>query len=248
MLYNTPNSSQSLGAGFDMGVHYTHFFSSLGFGFGMHYSTVNAYALYDGAEVTDGLTHADNPYAHYNLTTRFDGWKECQHMVVLSLPFEAFFRAHMGGGRFFICGAGVQVDLPLRGSYSAAAGSYTTSGVFPALGAYELSDLPEHGFSTYSDTYGAKIENLKVGFSVVADLGMRLPLGTGGGLYVGIYGGYGLTDILGDQQGAPLLTINTSDASRIDYHGTFSNGDISAVNLLRVGLKVGVDLGSPMDN
>lgn len=246
MLYSASDATLSPGAGIDLGVHYTHFFSAFGIGFGMHYMPINTHALYNGMEVTEGLTHADNPGARYNLITRFDGWKERQNIVMLGLPVEAFFRAHMGGGRFFISGVGVQLEMPIRGTYSPADGSYTTSGVFPALGSYEVGDMPEHGFGTYSDTYGTQISGLKVGVGMLADLGVRLPLGSGGGLYIGLYGSCSITNHLGEPRGEPLLTINSRNASQIVYNGTFA-GDVSSLRLLRVGVKVGIDLASPMD-
>ena len=250
MLYTVDGGTQTPGLGIDLGVHYTHFFSSLGFGLGFHYTSANAYATYNFDEVTNGLTHADNPNAHYNLTTHYDNWRERQNIIVLGLPVEIFYRAHVGGGRHFIAGLGVEVDLPMRGSYSGAGGSYTTSGIFPALGTYTVSDMPEHGFSTYTEVPDTRISDLRAGFSLLADLGMRLPLGPGGGVYIGLYGSYGLTDLLNDPEAGPLLTIDSHDSQRIIYGGTYSYGATSgsSLNLLRAGVKVGIDLASPMDN
>ena len=241
------NGSQSPGMNFDLGVHYTHFFSRIGLGFGLHVSRVGANATYGFEEVTEGLTHADNPRASYNLITRYADWREHQSIRVLELPLELFFRAPMGGGKLFICGAGVQFLMPLGGKYSAGGGSYTTTGVFPALGTYEVGDMPEHGFATYNEIDETAIGGLKTGVGVVADLGVRLPLGDDGGLYIGLYGSYGLSNMVGDREGSPLLTLNARDASRIDYHGTFAADPSAALHLLTVGVKVGLDLGAPMD-
>lgn len=250
MLYSMDSGSQTPGFGMDLGVHYTHFFSAIGVGVGLHYTAANAYAVYNFDEVTNGLTHADNPGAHYNLTTHYDNWKERQNMTVLGLPIEVFYRTHIGGGRHFICGLGVEFDLPMRGGYSGVDGSYTTSGVFPAIGTYPVSDMPEHGFGTFYEVPDTPIEDLKAGVSVLADIGLRMPLGSGGGWYIGIYGSYGLTSLLDDGEGGSLLTIDPHNSQRIVYGGTFSYGagGGGALNLLRVGVKVGVDLGSAVDN
>lgn len=248
LLYSTPGGTTSPAFGTDLGAHYTHFFSSLGFGLGLHITSANATTVYNFDESTPGLTHADNPGAHYTLNTHYADWKERQHVVVLGIPVEGFFRAQMGGGRSLIAGVGVEVDMPMRGNYSGAGGSFTTTGVFPALGTYPVGDMPEHGFSTYEAVPDAKIEDLKIGLSVIADLGVRLSLGVSGGVYIGVYGSYGLTDLLGDQQqGGPLLTISPTNAKQIVYNGTFATGDVTGLHLLRVGVKVGIDLGSPMD-
>ena len=244
--------SRTPGVGFDFGAHYTHFFSRFGFGAGMHIVRTNSHTTYNFDETTEGLTHADNPGAHYTLYTHFDDWKERQSMVVIALPVEAFYRMPVGGGRFFICGAGVEFDMPTKGSYTAAGGSFTTSGMFPALGPYRVGDMPEHGFATYDEVAETSIGGFRPGVGVLADLGMRLPLGDGGGVYVGLYATYGLTSLVRADGAGPLLEINKRDASRIDYHGTFGwdggTSSVPALHLIRVGVKVGVDLASPMDN
>ena len=247
LLYSSAADSRTFGAGIDLSVHYTQFFSAVGLGFSLHYTTANSYANYNGTEETEGLTHAYNPNAHYRLITRYNDWKERQNIAGLCIPIEIFYRASMGQGRYLICGLGAQFEFPVRGKYCPAGGDYTTSGVFPAVGVYEVGDAPEHGFSTYSETYNARIDGLKKGVGVLADIGMRLMLGNSGGLYIGLYGSYGLSNIIGDHKSAPLVTINSSEDSYIIYNGTFAGDDISAVNLLRVGVKVGVDVGAATD-
>lgn len=245
MTFSPANGDQSVGLGFDAGLHYAHFFNEhFGLGLGVHYTLANAYATYDFDEVTTGLTHANNPLIHYNLTTSFNKWKERQTVGVLGIPVEAFYRTALNEKWTFIGGLGVQVDLPLHGKYSASDGNYTTTGVFPALGTYVVSDMPEHGFSTYDAAYDSKIDNLSsVVVSVIADAGVRMALNNNWGLYLGIYGGYGLTDMLGDKKDDILLVINTTDPSQIDYHGTYGSNEIDALHLLRVGVKVGIDFG-----
>lgn len=245
MAFSPENGDHSLGLGFDAGLHYTHFFGShWGLGFGVHYTYANAYATYDFDEVTTGLTHADNPSIHYNLTTSFNNWKERQTVGVLGIPVEAFYRTALSDKWSFIGGLGVQFDLPLHGKYSASEGDYTTTGVFPALGSYVVSDMPEHGFSTYDAAFDSKIDNLSsVVVSVIADAGVRYALGNNWGLYLGLYASYGLTDMLGEKSDDILLVINATDPSQLDYHGTYGSNEISSLNLVRAGVKVGIDLG-----
>lgn len=244
---STDNGTRSAGTNFDLGVHYTHFFSRIGIGFAFHLSRVGANCLYSFEEQTPNLTHADNPNAHYTLITRYSDWKEHQSITVIDIPIEVFFRAPMGSGRSFVAGLGVMVEMPKSGKYRAGGGSFTTSGVFPALGTYEVGDMPEHGFTTYEEIPESPIRDLKTGFSVLADLGVRMPLGNGGGLYIGLYGSYGLTNLIGDHEAAPLLTLNTRTSTLIDYNGTFATAGGSSMRLVKIGVKVGIDLASPMD-
>ena len=246
MTFSPERGNQSLGLGFDAGLHYAHFFNEhFGLGFGVHYTFANAYAKYNFNEVSSGLAHADNGNIHYDLTTGFNNWKESQTVGVLGIPIEAFYRTALNDKWTFIGGLGFQLDLPLHGSYGASEGSYSTTGTFSFFGDYVVHDLPNHGFSTYSGTFDSEIDNLSAGVSVIADAGMRHALNDKWGLYFGLYFGYGLTNMLGEEKDAPLLTINATDPSKLDYNGTFASNEIDAIHLLRLGVKVGVDFGWP---
>lgn len=247
MIYNNPLGKASPSYCLELGFQYSQFFSGIGIGVGIRYSTTHASAVYNTEEVTTDLTHANNHYAHYDLTTRFDDWHERQTIHQLAIPLEVLYRFSMGGGRHFIGGLGIQLDMPLKGTYSAGKGSYTTTGLFHVARPHTLSDMPEHGFSTYNETFDAEIDHFSVGLGLVADLGLHLPLGYAGGLYLGLFASYGLTSALDATDPTPLLVINASDASRIDYHGTFAANGNPSLHLLRVGVKVGIDIGAPME-
>ncbi len=244
MTFSPTNGTQSLGLGFDAGLHYTHFFGEhIGLGLGVHYTYANAYANYDGTVVTPGLTHPANPGVTYDLHAGFNNWKERETVGVLGIPVEVFYRSMLNEKWTFIGGIGIQFDLPLHGHYSGADGSYRTTGVFPALGNYVVSDVPEHGFSTYDDASDAKIDNLGFNVSAILDLGFRLALGDNWGLYLGLYGGYGLNNMISEQKDVSLMVVDNNNTANIDYHGTFGSNEIDNLHMLRAGLKVGIDLG-----
>ena len=244
LLFNPANGQQSVGGGIEAGLFYARFFNkTVGLGVGLQYTWANASALYNYNEVNTGLVHPSNPNQLYNLTTGFRDWKEQQTVGVLSIPVEALFRHSFNDNWSLIGGAGLSLDFPIHGTYTPKGGDYTTTGVFPALGNYELSDLPEHGFSTYTKIPGSKINNLaKVGISLIGDFGFRYAFNNNWGLYMGMYIGYGLTNMIQSQE-APLVLID--DAREIAYAGTFGSTEVSKVNLMRFGVKVAVDFGWP---
>lgn len=250
MLYKTANGQNSVGCGFDAGLFYGHFFNEwAGLGAGLQYSWANAYATYNWNEVTPGLTHPSNPNTPYTLTAGFSNFVERQNVGVLSIPVEALFRKAFNDRVALIGGVGLSLDLPIHGSYQAKGGSYSTTGVFPAIGSYVLSDMPEHGFSTYTTTQDAKINNrAKVGGSVIADLGARFALTDNWGLYVGVSFGYGFSNLLGEAKTDEMIMVNAVNPAVIDYRGTFDSNETAKANLLRCGLKIAVDFGWPAAN
>ena len=244
-LYKPANGTQGLGFGFDAGLHYGHFFNrTVGLGVGAQFSWANAYATYNWNEVTTGLTHPSNPNTPYNLTTGFSNFVERQNIGYLSIPVEVLFRKVLNDRAAFIGGVGLALDLPLYGKYLAKGGSYSTTGVFPALGNYAIENMPEHGFSTYTTTQGAKFNNrAKVGGSVIADLGFRVAMNDNWGMYFGLYAGYGFTNLLGGAKTEEMIMINAADPSKIDYRGTFDSNETSKANLIRAGVKIAIDFG-----
>ena len=250
MLYKPANGQQGVGFGFDAGIHYARFFNEwAGLGLGVQYNWANAYATYNWNEVTTGLTHPSNPNTPYNLTTGFTNFVERQNVGVVSIPVEALFRKVFNDRVALIGGVGLALDLPVHGAYYAKGGSYSTTGVFPAIGSYVFENMPEHGFSTYTTTQNAKINNrAKVGGSVIADLGARFALSDNCGLYLGISVGYGFTNLLAEAKTAEMIMVNANNPAIIDYRGTFDSNETGKANLLRAGLKMAIDFGWPAVN
>lgn len=245
MLYNTVDGKSGLGFGFDAGIHYARFFNRwIGLGFGVQYTNSNANITYNWSEVTPGMVHPSNTNTPCDFTTSFNNFRERQNVGLISIPVEVMFRKVVSDNWAVIFGAGLQLDLPIYGNYIAKGGSYTTTGVFPELGPHVISDMPEHGFSTYNTAQNAKINNLaKVGGSVIADLGGRVALSKNWGLYIGVYAGYGFTNLLAGAKTETVVAINPADPSKINYNGTFDSGATDKVNLIRAGLKIAVDCG-----
>ena len=241
MVCSPADGTHTLGVGIEAGLHYAHFFGEhFGLGFGAHYGLATSSTKYNFTEVTTGLTHVDNPNVKYDLNTRFDNWKERQMVHMLNIPVELFWRNVVNDKWTFLAGLGASFDLPLSGKYTADDGSYTTSGYFPALG-HNVYNMPSHGFGTYDADVESNIDGLKMGVSLIADLGYRLSLKNNWGLYLGIYGGYSLNSIAEESE-EPLIGIDT-DPSKHVYNGTFASNQINGLHLLRVGLKLGIDLG-----
>ena len=240
MVCNPENGTHHLGVGFNVGMHYAHMFNdNCGFNIGLRYDRVRSWTSYDFTETTTGLTHVDNPNVSYDLYTDFDNWSEHQAVNVLSIPVEFLWRNIVNERWTVLAGIGLSAELPIGGKYTSKEGTFTTSGYFPSLG-YTVSDLPSHGFDTYDKDFEGDVENLRPGFSILADFGYRLSLKNNWGLYFGVYGGYTLNSMSKTTE-EPLVNI-ASDAS-MAYNGTFASNQIAGLHLLRVGLKLGIDLG-----
>ena len=247
ITYKTVDGKYSLGLGFQSSLRYAHFFGKhFGIGFGAQYTRNNASVLYDFTEVSTGLTHDDNTNLTYDLRTSYNGWRERQTLSYLSIPIELYWRAQLSDKWAFLFGLGASVDLPLSGKYRANEGSYENAGQFYVNGlplSYTVQDLPNHGFRTYDADFEENVKLKKIGVSVIADLGFNYALCNNWGLYFGLYGGYSVTNLLDSTSTKPVLSINTEDASKIDYNGTLASNQIDFLRLLNAGVKIGINLG-----
>jgi outer membrane protein OmpA-like peptidoglycan-associated protein len=233
--------ASKLGLGYGAGLRYTHFFGThFGIGFGAQFNCANAKAVYNNEEITPNLTHADNPSVTYDLHTVYDNWAERQTLYYLSVPVELYWRAPVNERAFVLIGVGAQYDMPLFGKYKTVGGEFRTEGYFPSLG-YTVNNLPDHGFLTYDEEVKGDANITKKGFSVIADLGFNYALSHNWGLYFGIYGGYGLTNLMDSTSTDPLLEV--ADDNTITYNSTLASDQASSLSLLNFGAKLGINLG-----
>ncbi len=62
-------------------------------------------------------------------------------------------------------------------------------------------------------------------------------------MYIGVSFGYSFTNLLADAKSDPMLSINATDPSKIDYRGTFDSNETSKANLINCGLRLAFDFG-----
>lgn len=243
LQYNPVDGKWNSKLGFLGEVKYMHFFNKhIGLGAGIQVNFVNAQTSYDFREVTTGLVHPANNL-QYESRTGYFGWKESQKEMVLSIPIEFLFRAPMGQRMFFLFGLGAQIDLPMNGEFTADEGTYEVRGYFPATGV-EYANMPGYGFDTYKADEKGDIKNLKsFGLSLIADLGFNLTLGNHWGIYLGVYGGYGITNLVDKVSEDPMLVAPNGTANVKSYNGVITSKQVDEVHLLNAGAKIGINFG-----
>ena len=230
-------------------LKYMHFFDShYGFGLGAQIRCANSSATLGITETTPGLSHPHNGLT-YTSVTAFNDWNERQSVTLLSIPVQFYWRNAMGGGRELKVGVGFQLDMPVNASYKAVDGTYEVQGYFPSTNV-TYSNLPFDGFDTYEANSEGDIDNLHtLGVSLIADLGLDAPLNDNWSLYFGIYGGYGLNNMISEDKQDPIVnapndaTVNPAANLANRYNGVLASNQVDAAHLFNVGVKVGIGLG-----
>jgi hypothetical protein len=132
---------------------------------------------------------------------------------------------------YFESNAGLKASIPISSQYNYTGGSATTTGYYEKYDIV-LSDMPEHGFQTYSNLSltGKLLTNTSL--SVFAKVGIVIPVKVCA-IHVGLYGSYGLNPVLKSQ----------SD-QLFGYPNTYSplSSLSSKISLISGGLKIGISL------
>ena len=245
LLYNPDSGSFRPGFGGQAGIQYMHFFGKhFGFGIGAQYGVYTATAKYDvKLQGSTLVTHPSNNWQYYPVNV-YDNMTERQMVSTLAIPVELYFRAPMGDKWAFLLGLGAQFDKTLNAKYAVTDGAYETQGYFPVTNV-TYRNLPDYGFHVYNDRPEGKVEDIKDwGISLIADLGFNVALGNHWGLYMGLYGSYGITNLYDTvNAGNALLTIDQTDVTKIDYNSTIASSRINAFNLFSAGVKLGINFG-----
>lgn len=245
MLYTPVDGNSNLGFGGLFEVQYQLMFNRFfGFGIGVQASCLNSSALYNNFSYVETLTHEDGmlPDNTYDRNTGFKNWKEKQHMIAAKVPVQLMLRIPTASNKgAFQMGLGATFDIPVYGRYNTVDGTYSTTGYFPGTNV-EYSDLPNHGFSDYNADQSGNIDYEKFYISLLADLGWVFNLSDVTGLYVGLYGNYGMNNVIAAQD-QELLVEGTT------YNGTFASNRVDKVIPLEAGLKIGLRFGmcKPME-
>ena len=243
LMYSPTDGTWNPKLGFLGELKYMHFFGkNFGLGFGVQFDYNRAGSTFNFQEVTTGLIHPANNLT-YDSRTGYHDWKETQTAMMLSIPVEFYWRAPMGERWFFLFGLGAQLDLPMKSEFKADDGSYELRGYFPATNV-EYRNLPSYGFTVYDADEKGDIKDLKqLGISIIADLGFNYAMNNHWGLYFGLYGGYGITNMIDKLSAEPMLDAPSGTTTVNAYNGVINSVQVEEVHLLNAGAKIGINFG-----
>lgn len=240
MLYTPQDGTHSLGLGGMLGLQYQYMFNHhWGLGLGVQASWLNSSAKYN-YEFTDNNITLPGALYESNVTTSLYNVQEKQHMTVVSIPLQIIFRAPMSATAAFQMGLGAAADLPVKGTYNVAGGTYTRSAYMPRTNV-TYNDLPSHNlgrYSTNSKDIAGNNDLPTYYLSLLADLGFDFNLSNSLGLYLGLYGKYGPGNINPKSEATtPLLDYSDT------YTASFASDRVGTVHPLEVGLKLALRIG-----
>ena len=229
LSYDLKNGTQSGRFGNTINAGYSYFFNQhWGIQSGLGLQWFNARSTINGQLASPQV---DMDGETFEFRTNYNNWQEKQQALFLDIPLTLQYRHALSSKISLQGSAGGKISIPISSSYTTTGGSITTTGYFSRLNA-ELSNLPEFGFTTTTDSYNGKL-SLRPSYMAIADLGALYTLSPKVDLYLGAYINYGLNN---------ALKADSKEIIQLDgvYNGVLASTQTTKVTPVSVGVKVGI--------
>ena len=229
LSYDLQNGTQSGRFGNTINAGYNYFFTQhwgIQSGLGLQWFNARSTVNYLSA-----IPQVDIDGESFEFRAVYNNWREKQQALFMDVPLTMQYRHALSNKISLQGSAGGKISIPISSSYETTGGSITTTGYYSRLNA-ELSDFPEFGFTTTTNSYSGKL-SLRPSYMAVADFGGLYALSPKIDLYLGAYFNYGLNNALK----AKSVEIYQLDGV---YNGVLASTQTTKVNPVSVGIKVGI--------
>ncbi|WP_320054789.1 OmpA family protein [uncultured Acetobacteroides sp.] len=228
LSYDLRDGKQKGGAGFTLNGGYSYFFSpQWAVEAGLGVSTLQSSST---LSYTTGIPATDTDGDTYEFRTYYKGWKEKQTAYLFDIPLGIRFQKSISTKLEWTAGIGASISLPLSCRYKATDGEIATTGYYSKWNA-ELTDMPQHGFSTISDKFSGKV-SLNPSYAGYANLGALYKLSANANFYAGTYVSYGFNSMV---KASDKLVYQQDGV----YNGVLSSSEAGKARKLAVGVQVG---------
>ena len=229
LSYSLLNGTEKEQAGYTLNAGYSYFFTpNWGIHTGLGIQTFNSMSTLTYLSSSQDI---DTDGQAYEFKANFTSYQEKQQAILIDIPLAIQYRFPINEKIGLLASVGAKIALPVKSSFKTSGGGLVTTGYYSQWNV-ELSDMPQHGFSTMTNTFLGNTP-LKPAYMGIADLGGLFKLSQRLDLYVGGYVNYGLNNVL------------TPDSKLIFqpngvYNGVFASSQTNNVTPISFGVKVGV--------
>lgn len=227
--YSLQNGTEKAKSGFTINAAYSYFFTSdWGLQTGLGLQSYNTLSTLNYLSTTPDVIDAVGD--SYEFRNNYKNWQEKQQALFIDIPIEAQYRHFFTSKLGILASGGMKISVPVHASYKTVGGEMVITGYYSKWNVL-LSDLPQHGFGTYADSYGGNI-SLKPAYIAIADLGVLYKLSENLDFYIGAYINYGLNSV---------ITVNSKFVYQPDgaYNGLFGSDQVNMIKPIALGVKIG---------
>lgn len=229
LSYSLNNGKQKGGPGFTFNAGYNYFFTPhWGLETGLGINTLQSTATLNYVAT---IPDTDSDGDAYELRTYYKNWEEKQTALLLDIPLGINYRRSINEKWGWMASAGVKMSFPMSAKYKVNGGEIATTGYYSQWNV-ELSDMPQHGFSTITDRFSGNA-SLNPAFSIYAGLGGLYKLSSDFDLYAGAYFSNGMNNMVKTSGDAVYQKDGT-------YNGVLNSNQVDKVRMVCAGIKIGI--------
>ena len=229
LSYTLQDVKESGQTGYTVNLAYSHFFTSqwgIQTGFG-----VQTFSILSTLNLTESTPAIDSDGDSYLFKSNFKNWQENQQVLFLDIPITGQFKHRFNNKIGLLATAGAKISIPVHVTYKSTGGEIVTSGYYPQWN-IELTDIPQHGFTTITQNYSGKY-SLNTAYTAIVELGGIYKISEKVDLYAGGYFNYGLNNVLKPE---------TKKLFQVDeiYDGVWNSYHTTDIKPFAIGVKLGL--------
>jgi OmpA-OmpF porin, OOP family len=231
LSYLLKDGVQTPETGLMANLAFTHFFTSkLGLLSGVGIQTYSSVSTLNLNESTPAIDSDMDIYVH---NAKFNNWQEKQQIMFVEIPLAGQFKQRINDKINLLLTIGAKMSIPVSATYQTTGGEIVTSGYYPQYN-IELTNLPNHGFSTITQSFSGK-NKLNLLYSAIAKIGVGYKLTEKIDLHAGGYFNYGLNNILK----ADTKMLYQLDGS---YNSVFQSYQTTSIKPISLGVELGLNI------
>jgi outer membrane protein OmpA-like peptidoglycan-associated protein len=229
LSYSLLNGAEKGQFGYTINAGYSYFFTpQWGLHTGLGFQSFQSLSTLNYLSSTPDI---DSQGQSFTFKANYMNWQERQTALFVDIPLTVQFKLPIAQKFGLLASAGGKISVPFNTGYNSVGGEIVTTGFYKQYNV-ELSGMPQHGFSTYTNNFTGNL-SLKTSCMAIADLGGLYKLTDKTDLYVGGYINYGLNNIY-NAQNKLIYQYNGV------YNGLLASTQTNNINPISFGLKVGV--------
>lgn len=239
MVFQPTDGKAKLGGGALLEAQYQYMFNEhWGVGVGLGFTTYHSSALFNYKDqIAPEAIHPDNGETYTPLLT-MDNLKEGQNMLSIDIPVQAIWRHQLNAKWGLEAGLGLSLNFPVWMQYNIQSGSYGLAGYFESIHG-TVQNLENHGFTQVESGEKGRIDHKGFNLGIQGDFGATYQLSDRMALYCGLYLNGQTINAIREHD----CMVEHIDGNTLSYTNTMNTQNVTKVNPIEFGVKVGLTLG-----
>lgn len=247
LKYQMDEEHSKSGFGGALGVGYTHYFNKvIGISLGVEAEIFNSSIKMEHGTIERQIQTPPGLTGQFLLQANYTGLEEKQKAILLQIPIMFQLQTAINENVSLFFGSGVKVGFPMSSKWNQTIAGLTTTGYSEYMN-QQYTNMPNHGFSTYSGLKSSDKLDMKSAVSLALEGGLKFRIGEGRHIYAGVFLDYGLNNIYNaPAKSADILEYNTNLPTDYKFNSILTTSHYSTSDGIKpfaFGVKIKLGFG-----